>query len=885
MSPTPASRSTSVATRLMVGVASIAVLCFGVTAAIIYVRSSDALLASAKTGMTEAAHLEAQRISSDIGAAFVSSQAFATSLLAQRHHDRMRETFSDIVLRELRQHPDWTGLGTLWEPQAFDGKDAAYANAEGHDASGRYMVYWAWQGDKQVREPLRDYDVPGVGDWYLKARQQHRPTVVEPYVYEIGGAKVLMTTLTTPIMEDGKFLGIVNADFGLDKLQQRLAKLRPLGEGHVRLLSPGGAIVADRDAALVGKKLDDAGTRALLADIAKGQSVTREVADARTGATDVEVYVPLQIGQAQERFALGVVVPRAVLMAQARSLLWTIIAVGLCAALLLSGGLYILLRRLVVKPLADAVEVSGAVAAGRLDSRIQYPRNDELGRLFGSLQRMQEQLRAVLDAQKEMAQRHDAGQISYRMDEAAFPGDYGRMVRDSNALAASHIAVKLRLAQIMGRYAIGDFSEDMDRLPGEKAVLTETMDTVKQNLSAMNREIGQLASAAAAGDFSVRGDAQRFQYDFRAMVDSLNQLMATADGNLEALSRLLQAIAAGDLTARMHGEFQGVFATMRDDANATAEQLAGIVGRIQTAAASINGAASEIAAGNDDLSRRTEQQAASLEETAASMEELTSTVKQNAEHARQANQLAVGAATVASQGGEVVSQVVTTMSGIETSSKKIADIISVIDGIAFQTNILALNAAVEAARAGEQGRGFAVVASEVRTLAQRSANAAKEIKGLIDESVTRVSEGSALVGKAGQTMSEIVSSVQRVTDIMGEISAASQEQYAGIEQVNQTVTQMDEATQQNAALVEEATAAARSMEEQAGQLTEAVALFKLDNAVASAVATAARPAGATPIARTPAANARSAPAKRSQSPIRAVPNKPASANEAQWHEF
>ncbi|MGL0786338.1 methyl-accepting chemotaxis protein [Xanthomonas translucens] len=886
MSQTLLTRSTSVATRLMLGVAAIAVLCFGVTAAISYVRSSDALLVSAKDGMANVARLEAQRIASDMDAAFISHQIVASSMLVQRHQSgQVRKTFSDILLRGLRQHPNWTAMGTMWEPETFDGKDQAYVNAEGHDRSGRYMVYWAWQGDKQVREPLRDYDVPGIGDWYLKARQQHRPTVVEPYLYEIDGAKVLMTTLTTPVLENGKFLGVVISDFGLDKLQQRLSKLRPLGEGQVRLLSPGGVIIADRDPALVGKKLDDPATRALLAGIAKGETVTRQAADPQTGASDIEVYVPLQVGQTQERFALGVAVPRALLMAQARSLLWTIIAVGLCAALLLSAGLYLLLQRLVVKPLADAAEVSAAFADGRLDSRIQYRRNDELGRLFGSLQRMQEQLRAVLDAQKEMAQRHDAGQISYRMDEGAFPGDYGRMVHDSNALAASHIAVKLRLAQIMGRYAIGDFSDDMDRLPGEKAVLTETMDTVKQNLTAMNREINQLASAAAAGDFSVRGDAQRFQYDFRAMVDSLNLLMATADGNLQSLSTLLQAIAAGDLSLRMHGEFQGVFATMRDDANATSEQLAAIVGRIQTAAMSINSAASEIATGNDDLSRRTEQQAASLEETAASMEELTSTVKQNAEHARQANQLAVGAASVASQGGEVVSQVVTTMSGIETSSKKIADIISVIDGIAFQTNILALNAAVEAARAGEQGRGFAVVASEVRTLAQRSAGAAKEIKSLIDDSVSQVANGSALVRQAGQTMTEIVSSVQRVTDIMGEISAASQEQYAGIEQVNQTVTQMDEATQQNAALVEEATAAARAMEHQAGQLTEAVAVFKLDTAVASTtLAIVPRPgaARATPAAK---ARTRSAPAKRGMPSMPALPGTPSSANEAQWHEF
>ncbi|WP_401743522.1 methyl-accepting chemotaxis protein, partial [Stenotrophomonas geniculata] len=222
-----------------------------------------------------------------------------------------------------------------------------------------------------------------------------------------------------------------------------------------------------------------------------------------------------------------------------------------------------------------------------------------------------------------------------------------------------------------------------------------------------------------------------------------------------------------------------------------------------------------------------------------SMEELTSTVKQNAEHARQANQLAIGAHGVASQGGEVVGQVVTTMSAIEAASKKIAEIISVIDGIAFQTNILALNAAVEAARAGEQGRGFAVVASEVRTLAQRSAGAAKEIKGLIEDSVGKVADGSALVRQAGTTMGEIVASVQRVTDIMADISAASQEQSSGIEQVNQAVVQMDETTQQNAALVEEASAAARSMEEQANLLAEAVSVFRTGAVTAAA---AVRPA-------------------------------------------
>ncbi|MCC4633965.1 methyl-accepting chemotaxis protein [Xanthomonas dyei] len=545
------------------------------------------------------------------------------------------------------------------------------------------------------------------------------------------------------------------------------------------------------------------------------------------------------------------------------------------------------IARSIAGPLGRATRVAGAIAQGKLDNLISVDSRDETGQLLHSMQGMQQQLQAVLAAQSDMAKRHDAGQISYRMDADAFPGDYGTMVRDTNALVGSHIAVKMQLAQIMSRYAIGDLSQDMQRLPGEKAVLTDTMDTVKRNLSSMNSEIKMLAQAAANGDFSVRGDAQRFQYDFHAMVASLNTLMATSDTNLRALSGVLQAIAAGDLTAQMHGEFNGVFAQMRDDANATTEQLSSIVGRIQHATVSINAAASEIAAGNNDLSQRTEQQAANLEETAASMEELTSTVKQNAEHARQANQLAIGAATVASQGGDVVAQVVTTMSGIEVSSKKIAEIISVIDGIAFQTNILALNAAVEAARAGEQGRGFAVVASEVRTLAQRSAGAAKEIKHLIDDSVGKVAEGSLLVDQAGKTMADIVASVQRVTDIMGEISAASQEQSSGIEQVNLTVTQMDEATQQNAALVEEATAAARAMEEQAGQLSDAVTIFKLQPTAATAMA-AARPA---PTARKPLKTlaakrtaASAAPAGKPKTATRPA-LAAASGGDTSWHEF
>ncbi len=298
-----------------------------------------------------------------------------------------------------------------------------------------------------------------------------------------------------------------------------------------------------------------------------------------------------------------------------------------------------------------------------------------------------------------------------------------------------------------------------------------------------------------------------------------------------------RAVAAGDLSVHIEASGRSETAELLMALKAMQGSLVTVVDNVRRNSESVATASAQIAQGNNDLSARTEEQASALEQTAASMEELSSTVRQNADNAKQANQLAMSASTIAIKGGDVVGQVVDTMKGINDSSKKIADIIAVIDGIAFQTNILALNAAVEAARAGEQGRGFAVVASEVRSLAQRSAEAAKEIKTLIVDSVERVGHGTALVDQAGTTMTEIVGSIRRVTDIMGEISAASTEQSAGVAQVGEAVTQMDQATQQNAALVEESAAAAESLKAQARQLVQAVAVFKL-----TADAVAHRPA-------------------------------------------
>ncbi len=522
------------------------------------------------------------------------------------------------------------------------------------------------------------------------------------------------------------------------------------------------------------------------------------------------------------------------------------------------------------KSLAKAIDIAQKIANGKLDNVIEVQRHDALSELMQALKVLQNKV--LTDHEDCQQEAFENKQIQIALDAVSV----GIMIADNNrnityvnktvveTLRPMEATIRQRLPGFSVNNLIGMNIDGFHRTPSHQANLLADLKTSHASefnlggvsnriiatpiISADGQRIGTIAewhdrsgaklaerevvdmiNSVMNGDFTKRISTSGKVGFYKEASKGINSIVDIFDAWLKEITRVFSGIEHGDLTQKIYddGSDAGTFTDLARHTNAAVDNLQNLIVQIRIAADSINTASREMAEGNTDLSQRTEEQASSLEQTASSMEELASTVKTNADNAKQANQMAAAASSVAAKGGDVVSEVVTTMNSINESSSKIVDIISVIDGIAFQTNILALNAAVEAARAGEQGRGFAVVAGEVRTLAQKSAAAAKEIKQLISDSVNKVGTGSKLVSEAGNTMEEIVTSVKRVTDIMDEISAASVEQSAGIDQVNQAITQMDEVTQQNASLVEESAAASTSLEEQAQTLMASVGVFKL----------------------------------------------------------
>ncbi len=600
-------------------------------------------------------------------------------------------------------------------------------------------------------------------------------------------------------------------------------------------------------------------------------------------------------------------------------MLRNLVVAAIIAALVFAAVMIVFLKRLITQPMEAAREAFKRIAQGDYTGKLDISRNDEAGKVLQGLEAMQ--VRLGFDVAETKRQADEMTRVKIALDCVGTPvriaDARGTVIYANKALFDTLRRIEPVLKAQNPAFSvdgfvgssIGNLYADPQAALGRLASLTGTTQTEmdiggrtyrvvtspvftgggerlgsvgewqdRTDEMVVEREVAEIVDNAARGNLDRRINLAGKTGFFAALSERINGLLGTTHEALMATSEVLGRVARGDLTQQIDKDYEGIFGRLKDDTNTTVERLREVVGRIKEATEAINTAAQEIAAGNQDLSSRTEEQASSLEETASSMEQLNATVKQNAESARQANALAMRSNEVAARGGAMVKQVVDTMTGIQASSKKIADIVGVIDSIAFQTNILALNAAVEAARAGEQGRGFAVVATEVRNLAQRSATAAREIKALIAESVDKVEGGAQLVNEAGTTMDEVVTSFRQVAQLVVDISNASREQSGGIEQVTQAVSQMDEVTQQNAALVEQAAAAAESLEEQARGLVQAVGMFKLETGTSNLPGPALRDA-------TPRRLAAGRPGAKLPAPGRKVVPPHLVNEEDEWEEF
>lgn len=744
-----------------------------------------------------------------------------------------RKIYNDILKQVLEDNPNFLAVYTAWEPNALDGQDSAYINQTGHDQTGRFIPYFNRGNGLINLEPLKDYaNMDSSGDYYFLPKKKRQPVLLDPYNYKVNGTDVLMTSMVVPIVINGEFVGIVGVDIALSTLNEIFNKVKPFGErSYIALFSNNGTFVAYPKTEMIGKHVTETkvATReeaAFFADrFKKG-----ERAMMRFSKVDFYYFSePFTVGQTETPWATSIVLPESEILAKVTRIQFLIIFIASLVLCSLTAILIIAIRRIIHRPLKRIMEILGNLAQHghfKLDDRhATYFSNDEFGKLHKHIYALTDQLDRVISEVNHVMSDVAQGVFTRRIDIRA-TGDLELLKNNTNNSINKLQSSMDSVIEVMEALQQGDFKKRVSQQT--EGHFKYAVDQAMENMEVFFNEINDVMQNMAKGQLTNNFVNTTVSGDLHQLKQNINQTIETVTNILNEMNHAVSAMAQGNLSHQLSHNYSGDFDKLTTNFNLSIKSLIQLVQRIFAVSDGMTSASRQIALGNADLASRTAVQASNLEETATSIEVLVEHVEKNAQNAQRANQLVLNSQTVAKRGGVAVEKIIGSMTDIAQGSHKIRDIISVIDSIAFQTNILALNASVEAARAGEQGRGFSVVANEVRILAQRSASAAKDIKELIQSTLAKIESGNKLASGAGETMAAIVSAVEEITMIMHDISRASTEQSESIQQIKNAIQQMSTMTQQNATLVEEVASTSGALDGQSDDLTQAISVFHFE---------------------------------------------------------
>jgi len=761
------------------------------TAVMVYSVRKTSMKAASGESISQARG-NAAKIKADLESALDASRTLAQMLSsvkdAENSIEMDRQDAAVMLKRVLQENSKLIRIYMVWEPDAFDGRDASYAGKNGYDASGRFAVCWERDAEDNVsRVPLTTYAEEGKNLYYTKPQESSQECILEPFRASVAAEAPFLSSLVAPILADGEFYGVVGVDMSLEPFQEMADDLEIYdGTGRLTLISNEGllgAVTGERTlrGQAMGAFYKTSGAEDKLAVIQGGS----EIVISQEGM--LEVYAPVQIGNTETPWAAGIVVPLSKITGEATTLMWQQILIALAMLAIAIVALWFIARK-ISDPLVHIASGAQLLALGDTEmegidhaemERIKAREDElgEIGRAFGSL----------IEAQK--------AKVDY-----------------AEHIARGDMAIRIKAAS-------------------NKDVLGNSMIEMIKSLKNMNQEVVHLIKAAVDGQLDIRADVSRHKGEYADIVKGINDLLDSVVDPISNAAKVLEAAAAKDLTLRVSGNYKGRFSELMENINTTVESLDVALKQVAGTVEAVSLASSEINDGSRTLAEGANEQASALEQVSSSLEQMSSMTTQNSDNADQAKALSTAARELAQKGKVEMERMIEAIGRIKTSSSQTAKIVKTIDEIAFQTNLLALNAAVEAARAGDAGKGFAVVAEEVRSLAQRSAEAARNTAGMIEEAVKNAEGGVIITEKVAVILNEIVEGSNRVNDLVAEIAASAQEQAQGIEQINKGVAQMDSVTQSNAANSEQSAASSEELKNRAELLMTMISEFSLTDDV------------------------------------------------------